>query len=578
MNRRILIVDDNQSIHEDYRKVLARSSAPLQELMQAEAQIFMDSGGHESRVQFDLTSAFQGKEALDLVKQSIERQEPFALAFVDIRMPPGWDGLETATRLCKEDTELQIVICTAFSDYTWNQIHQRIGQSDRLLILKKPFDSMELTQLASTLTEKWNLNRLAKSRLEDLEKMVAARTSELEKTCQDLKRSQERAVLQERLAAVGQLAAGVAQEFNNIMTVIRGYSSLLLSESTLPLQVMDCLQEIRQGAERASNLTHQLLAFSRKQAMHPRLLDLDEVARHQAAALQRLAGGSVRIQFHHSAESLPFRGDASMLEQLLSNLVKNACDAMPKDGQIHITTRLVRSESNSPSYHPEALRGTFVSLEVADSGCGMDTSIRSRLFTPFFTTKEIGKGIGMGLAAVYGIVKQHHGWIEVESEPGCGSIFRVFLPAVTTVADSAQDKTQLGLPAPARHCILVVDETPAVLTLIQKVLEQQGHHVLTAHYAIEAAQTWKEHHSTLDAAIIDLDLTAPPAAATELAAQFTAARPDARILFTGHLALDTLDEGLPSIAPHHYLRKPFESSTLIEAVNHCLASKKTNPV
>jgi two-component system, NtrC family, sensor kinase len=450
LNRRVLIVDDNRGIHDDYRKVLAKTNAPLQELVKAEAALFADAVGDPERVNFELTSAFQGKEAWELVKKAVEQQRPYALAFVDIRMPPGWDGLETAAHLWQTDPELQLVICTAFSDYTWNQIHQRIGQTDRLLILKKPFDSMELIQLASTLTQKWNLNRLAKSRFDDLEKIVAERTHELQKAYKDLKHSQERLLLQERLAAVGQLAAGVAHEFNNIMTVIRGYSSLLLSESGLPLEAIDGLQEIRKSAERAANLTHQLLTFSRKQVMRPRQLELNSVLDHMTGLLQRTAGEGIIIKIKHAREDLRFQGDLSMIEQLLINLVRNAHDAMPKGGSIEITTRLVRSEDQAPSCHPEARPGTFVELDISDAGCGMDTAVRTRLFTPFFTTKEIGQGVGMGLAVVYGIVKQHHGWIEVESELGLGSVFRLFLPAIApptaSAADNAVNRTE---PAPS---------------------------------------------------------------------------------------------------------------------------------
>jgi two-component system, NtrC family, sensor kinase len=567
INRRILVVDDNRSIHEDYRKVLERSASPMHELMQAEAVLFNKAIAHEHRVRFELTSAYQGNEALDLVQQAVSTKQSFAVAFVDIRMPPGWDGLETAARLSEADPELQIVICTAFSDYTWSQIHHRLGQSDRLLILKKPFDNMELIQLASTLTEKWNLNRLARSRLEDLQEMVAERTRELQQAYEELKRSQERSVLQERLAAVGQLAAGVAQEFNNIMTVIRGYSSLLLAEAALPLDAVECLQEIHNGAERAANLTYQLLAFSRRQAMHLRPHDLNEVLRKFQGALPRLTDDKIRIELDTTPEPLPFRADLGMIEQLLSHLIKNARDAMPKGGGITIKTRLVASEAISPSSHPEAYPGTFVCLEVVDGGCGMDTLIRSRLFTPFFTTKEIGKGLGMGLAAVYGIVKQHHGWIEVESEPGHGSLFRVLLPASVHKIEEgmlATSQRQSGLSA---LNILVVDESPAVLTMMQKVLEQQGHLVLPARSLVDALQVWDQHNASIQIALIDLDLPTTTTTPRQLAARLKSSQSKLRVLFTGHLASENPDAPSPGASENGFLRKPFDSARLITAVN-----------
>jgi signal transduction histidine kinase len=487
---------------------------------------------------------------------------PYALAFVDVRMPPGWDGIETIRNLWQADPYLQVVLCTAHSDYTWNQIRDHLGQSERLLILKKPFDNLEVRQLANALTEKWNLALLARTRTSDLEWMVADRTRELQKTLESLRESQERQVRQERLAAVGQLAGGVAHEFNNIMTVVRGYVSLLLGEPHLPEDAALFLNEINKGADRAVNLTRQLLTFCRRQVMQPRTLDLNGVVLDLVRLLQRILGGRIVFRTNLAPQLPRVHADQAMIEQLITNLVFNARDAMPEGGQIQINTRYVcldRLPALAPS---EARPGPFIHLEVMDEGCGMDPATKARLFEPFFTTKEVGKGCGLGLAAVYGIVQQHNGWIEVESQIDIGSNFRIILPASGIPMANPNTASPVLKTANLPAVLAVVDDQ-AVLSMIQKLLEVKGFHVATASTPSEITRARSVLMTPLSILILDLDrvgmVSSPQALVNELKKDF----PSMAVIYTS--SGDPKERGIEPRAEllEAFLAKPLEPNSLI---------------
>lgn len=701
MNHRILVIDDNAAIHEDIRKILARPKSSSASLEDEEALLFGESSAPANSPSFEIDSALQGQEGLEMIRKSLHGGQPYALAFVDVRMPPGWDGVETITRIWQIYPELQVVICTAYSDYSWTDIIRQFGHSDNVLILKKPFDNIEVLQMAHALTKKWFLTQQAKSQLVNLDMMVGSRTKELqvanERLTQEiaersqvenqLRLSEERfakafksspvpmsiqsldnyryldvndsylnmtgysreelvgnsslqlnlwpdsasrkalldqlgsgrsvrnvetkirtkdgqekltllsaelttlgnerfALINEndisqrlelesqlrqaqKMEAVGHLAAGVAHDFRNILTVIQGHAGLRLQNVDLDAKTTDSLKQIVQSVERASDLTQQLLAFSRKQIMRMEVVNLNKLLRHLSDMLARLIGEHISPEYRFF-EPLPCSEvDICSIEQVILNMAVNARDAMPKGGLLSIATDLVQISPHYVSSHPEASVGEFVCITVADTGCGMDESTMGRLFEPFFTTKEVGKGTGMGLATAYGIIKQHNGWIEAESKPGKGSKFNVFLP----VSEKPLRQEENVQPAPkatgGNETILVVEDEDLVRQLVACVLGECGYKVRQASNGSEALDVWRQHAAEIDLLLTDVVMP-EKVSGVQLADRLRNDKQHLKVVFTSGYSLELLDEQFRTRTESNFLPKPYTPAKLKEVVRCCL--------
>jgi signal transduction histidine kinase len=434
---RVLIVDDNAAIHEDIRKILCPPE-PDPAFREAKALLFGAAAGPTRSVRFELDSAFQGADGLELAQRAAAAGDAYALAFVDVRMPPGMDGVETVAKLWEVCPDLQAVLCTAYSDYTWPEIFTRLRHTDSLVILKKPFDTIEVLQLAHALAEKWRLGREMERHLAELDGLVRQRTAELLAVNEQLvgeiaeQRRLEAGLLQaQKMEAVGHLAAGIAHDFNNILQVIQGYADLLLERAAAEGDERKALERILVSTARAGELVRHLLTFSQKAVPRFQELDVRDTLSTLAGTLTRQLPANLALTVT-AAPDLPLvLADAGMMEQLLASLALNARDAMPDGGRLEISAdRVVLDRAEA---QPERT-GTFLRLTVADNGQGMDTGVRAHLFEPFYTTKPVGHGTGLGLAIVYGIVRQHGGWVEVDSRPGKGTTFRVFLPALKSLS------------------------------------------------------------------------------------------------------------------------------------------------
>jgi two-component system, NtrC family, sensor kinase len=565
-HRRILIVDDNPSIHSDFRKLLAEPGAEeAADLDKAAADLFGQGASQSERPFFALSSAFQGQEGLDKVREATASGQPFAVAFVDVRMPPGWDGIETTIRLWEADPDLQIVICTAYSDYSWDGMAERLGCSDRLVILKKPFDSVEVLQLASALTEKWRLTQQVKRRLDDLDGMVRQRTQGLLELERQLRQAQ-------KMEAVGQLAGGVAHDFNNLLAVIRGNTELaLLSGGQVSQPVREHLDQVIAAADRAANLTRQLLVFSRKQAMQAAPLNLNDVIGNLTKMLKRIIGEDIELKCD-CAPGLPLvLADAGMIEQVLVNLVVNARDAMPRGGQLVIGMQTARVEKPQSQTHPENRAGDFACLTVSDTGVGIAPEHLPRIFEPFFTTKEPGKGTGLGLATVYGIVKQHQGWIEASSEVGKGSVFKIFLPLTNVPASAPTAGLAESNLRGGSETILLVEDDESVRLLTRRVLENFGYRVQEATSGRKALECWREHVSEIDLVLTDIIMPGG-VSGRELAEQLQACRPALKVVFMSGYSGESLgkDHGFMERTRGCFLQKPCTANSLLETVRRCL--------
>jgi signal transduction histidine kinase/HAMP domain-containing protein len=374
----------------------------------------------------------------------------------------------------------------------------------------------------------------------------------------------------QKMESVGQLAAGVAHDFNNMLTVVQGHSGMLMTKPTLPTELLDPVQAIYFAAERAAGLTRQLLMFSRKNVMQPRNLDLREVVAQISRLLTRLLGETIKLEINSPAFMPLVEGDSGMIEQVLMNLAVNARDAMAKGGKLTISASPVDIGSWYVSTHPDSYEGSFVCLRITDTGCGMDALTLGRIFEPFFTTKEVGKGTGLGLATVYGIVKQHKGWIEVTSELGVGTTFNTFFPATSEFVTHVPTRSPSEVVVPeGQETILVVEDEPLLRDLANAILTNCGYQVLEAATGVEALNVWDRHEGRIQLLLTDM-IMPEGMSGMELAQRLVTVRPSLKIIIASGYSMDELDNDFMRERNARFIQKPYTHITLPQAVRECL--------
>jgi signal transduction histidine kinase/ActR/RegA family two-component response regulator len=382
----------------------------------------------------------------------------------------------------------------------------------------------------------------------------------------------------QKMESVGQLAAGVAHDFNNMLTIIQGHSGLLLSKPDLPQPVMDSAQAIYFGAERAAGLTRQLLMFSRKNVMQQKPLDLREVVMNTSKMLMRLLGETITLEFIPPPEIPLISADVGMIEQVIMNLAVNARDAMPRGGTLSIATTMRQIDEADAQRQPQARRGNYVCLQVSDTGCGMDEATRNRMFEPFFTTKEVGKGTGLGLATVWGIIKQHEGWIECESEVGRGTTFSVYLPAVGEPVEQLPERAAPNTSFfGGKETVLIVEDEPILRQMAHLMLTDCGYQILEASSGVEALKVWERHHGEIDLVLTDMVMP-DGVSGMDLAHRLIATNPDVKIVFASGYSMDDLDTTFLREGHAHFLQKPYTHSTLTRAVREALDKRPVEAV
>jgi PAS domain S-box-containing protein len=674
-NRRILVIDDNPSIHADFRKILCPDNAVNPALKEMEAALFDQTQPAEDQSGFELDSAFQGQEGLEVVKQALAENRPYAMAFVDVRMPPGWDGVETIARIWEVYPQLQIVVCTAYADYSWEQLRAKVGQPDSLLVLKKPFDNIEVQQLAHSLTQKWLLNlrvglqmteltqanetlaateerfskafnaspipsgiqTLTERRFVDVNAGLVAltgcsraelighasdelfiwekpdlvdqwferltRNEEVREENTKVRRQSgalrdvlvslvpvslggqphalllaqdisERLLLErqlrqaQKMEGIGQLAAGVAHDFNNILTVIQGHGGIMKNILGETNPCAKSTEQILKSAGRAATLIRQLLMFSRKQVMQFQHISLNENLTNCLSMIERLMGEHIELDFRPGPELPAIRADNSMIEQVVMNLSVNARDAMPNGGRVSISTSLVPVQREATPSDPEARNGQFVCLTFADTGCGMDTEVLGRIFEPFFTTKPVGKGTGLGLATVFGIVRQHGGWLEVESKPDHGTTFRLYFPTSDQPAQKQETICDCDLRE-GRETVLVAEDEEDLREMVAQILRVQGYKVLTAHSGRHALEVWERANRSIDLLVTDMVMP-EGIMGGELAERLLARNPRLKVIYTSGYSPGMAGKDVSLIEGRNFLPKPYSIGKLAQFVRECL--------
>lgn len=433
-----------------------------------------------------------------------------------------------------------------------------------LVLVSRHVDAFSHKEAAS-------LTKLAEAVSHGIQSIFHRREAEAEHTARESLEDQLRQ--SQKLESLGRLAGGIAHDFNNLLMVISAQTELL----TLQLhgQALDRAKQILHSADRAAQLTSQLLAFSRKQIYQPKLTSMDDILSGFGEMVARLVGEDIKVSLSLAGDPWPIRVDKSQIEQIIMNLVVNARDAMPSGGQLKLESANAALTSEYRETHPTVLPGPYVMLAVTDTGIGMDEATRAQMFEPFFTTKETGKGTGLGLAMVYGIVKQNGGFIWVYSEPGHGSCFKIYLPAASLDAPNHADAPALapGVAAAPQYSVLVVEDEPHLREVIAEFLRIGGHQVAAVESRQEALSLAKSHAGGFD--ILLTDVVLKDGSGRDIAESVLALGGKTRVIFMSGYT--------PNAIVHHgvleentmFLQKPFTRAALIAMIQLCMAAPRT---
>ncbi len=588
-NHRILVIDDNKDIHEDFRKILTRKKKDaVGDLAQAEAILFDVEAPNVNLPEFQIDSAFQGQEGLDSIEKSLQQNSPYAMAFVDVRMPPGWDGVETTAQIWQKYPDLQVVICTAYSDYSWEEMLKRLGYSDRLVILKKPFDSIEVLQLAISMTEKWRLYYQAKLRLDELETMVGQRTLELKKTNSELasanKMLMEATEKTQKLAETALVATKFKSEFlanmsHEIRTPMNGVIGMidLLLDTPLTVDQRDFAETIKVSADSLLTIINDILDFSKieagKMTFEKVDFDLRETVKHSVELLAPRAqakGIALKSSIPPNVQT-QLAGDPSRLRQILLNLLSNAVK-FTEQGEVSLEITQLDETGDD----------VRLSISVRDTGIGISEENQKKLFHPFnqadaSTTRRFG-GTGLGLAICRKLVELMNGTLALTSRPGQGSTFSF------TLRYAKQNSTAHSAPEPAAAAsgpselagglrVLLAEDNPVNQMVALKQLKKLGcvvDAVKNGLEAVEARQKGNYQAILMDCEMPELD---GYEAAQKIRELETAQKlsPVRIIAMTAHAMQGDRDRCLAA-GMNDYVAKPVDAKALKEALGKAPAA------
>ena len=516
-NHRILVIDDNRAIHEDFRKILLKPASAPNDLDEDEAALFGDTAAAFRLPTFEIDSAYQGQEGLGLIEKSLRENRHYAMAFVDVRMPPGWDGVETTAKIWQKYSDLQVVICTAYSDYSWEEMLKKLGYSDRLVILKKPFDTIEVLQLAISMTEKWKLYQAAKHHLDDLEKLVQERTHKLEATNVQLTSANQSLVsateAAQRMAEAALVASNAKSEFlanmsHEIRTPMNGVIGMVsfLLETDLTTEQREFASTIKVSADALLFIVNDILDFSKieagKMTLERAKFDLRETVKStiELLTLQAQDKGLNLTCSIQPDTCTSLLGDPTRLRQILLNLLGNAIK-FTDQGKVWLEIIPLHESGDEIQ----------LQFSVHDTGIGISEEAQKKLFQSFTqadasTTRKYG-GTGLGLAISRKLVELMGGALNVASRLGEGSVFSFTLqlpkqkaaapedrpPAAALEYSSNTQATTASAVLKDIHVLLAEDGKVNQL-VAARLLKQLGCTVDIAENGCEAVEAWRKSH------------------------------------------------------------------------------------
>ncbi|MEM9461746.1 MAG: response regulator [Myxococcota bacterium] len=576
---RVLIVDDNPAIHEDFRRVFDDADLRRRALDELTFSVLgSEPAATATGPAFVLDFARQGQRALAMVTAARESNDPYALVFMDIQMPPGWNGVDSTRRIIASDPDVHVVLCTAHTDAKAQQQVVALPARDRVLILKKPFDTLEVQQLARALCEKWTLGLRDKARMAELEQSVSEHRGKLAATCAHLRQEiAERARAQselrkaQRLESLGRLAAGLCHEINNPLSFILGNIELMQEdlpglEPYLPRPMHEELQELSRsvciGASRIAKLVRNIKLFARQSEAPTEVIALREAV-ESAAQMARLPQ-QPRLQMVITVGEQRVIGRRVELEQVLINLLQNAWHAMAtqRDRPARLELGVQRSDDR------------MVAVYVSDTGPGIDPAIIDKIFDPFFTTKAIDEGTGLGLSICHSLVRSMGGTIDVQSTRGQGTTFTLRLPEATTHRPGSETDPPRSAPREPSQSgrILVIDDEPFILRIIERILR---HYPVTC---VPNAQEGLERCTREHFDVILCDIMMPGTSGCDFHRQLGQLAPgvEERIVFlTGGSRIDSVRRFIDQI-PNRCMEKPFKAAELRALVDEMLG-RRTRP-
>lgn len=579
--RKIIIIDDNPGIHEDFKTILSRRNGnPQLESLENELFGYSNSKEYDS-VNFQLGFALQGQEGIEEVRQAVAEKQPYQLAFIDMRMPPGLNGLLTTQEIWKIDPDIQIVLCTAFSDFSWEEINKHLGVTNNLLILKKPFDSNEIAQMALTLTQKWHLAKQAKIKHDELENKVNQRTSELHKSNQALtleitqrKELEEQLVRSQKMEAIGTLAASVAHDLNNILSGVLSYPDLLLKNIEEDDPLHRPLTLIRRSGHKAAIIVQDMLTLARRNVIIREPLKLNTIVNDfmDSPEYYSIREHHPNIQVEITGETdLPLvAGSAVHLEKLVMNLANNGAESMGENGTITIDLRSVQLSEPFAAYDT-VTPGTYVKMTVTDQGTGIAPEDLKRVFEPFFTKKSLGySGTGLGMTVVWDTVQQHDGYIDIQSLPTQGTVIAVYLPISAEQSSNTHTYTiQEDLKGNGQR-VLVVDDVKDQREIAEAIFQELGytvHTVPSGEMALKFIQA-----QPVELMLLDM-IMKPGIDGLETLQRVLKLFPNQKaVIASGYTKNERVQKALQLGAG--YIHKPYQVEDLAKTVRHVLVDQK----